>query len=104
VVTNLVSNAMTYGASDRPITIRSSVGARELTLEVHNFGPPIPSDLMPDMFEPLRRGEQQVKQGSRSVGLGLYIVQQIATAHGGAVHVRSSLEAGTTFVVSVPTP
>lgn len=103
VVTNLVSNAMTYGAPERPITIRSSIGARELTLQVHNFGPPIPTELIPHMFEALRRGEQQVKQGSRSVGLGLYIVQQIATAHGGTVHVRSSAEAGTTFEVTIPT-
>lgn len=35
------------------------------------YGSPIPQELLAHMFEPLRRGEQQVKLGSRSVGLGL---------------------------------
>jgi sigma-B regulation protein RsbU (phosphoserine phosphatase) len=104
VVTNLASNAMTCGAPERPITISSLIGASELTIQVHNLGPPIPEELLPHLFEPLRRGEQQVKRGSRSVGLGLYIVEQIATAHGGAVRVRSSADDGTTFVVTIPTP
>jgi signal transduction histidine kinase len=40
----------------------------------------------------------------RSVGLGLYIVAEIARAHGGEVAVHSSAEAGTTFVATFPTP
>jgi phosphoserine phosphatase RsbU/P len=102
VVTNLVSNAMTYGVADRPIAITSAVSQDELTIEVQNFGPPIPGELLPHLFEPLRRGESQVKLGSRSVGLGLYIVQQIALAHGGSVTVSSTPEEGTTFRVSAP--
>ena len=102
VVTNLVSNAMTYGVADRPITITSTVGSDELEVEVHNHGLPIPPALLPHLFEPLRRGEQQVKRGSRSVGLGLYIVQQVAAAHGGTVQVRSTPDSGTSFVVRAP--
>ncbi|MDB4986759.1 MAG: sensory box histidine kinase [Myxococcaceae bacterium] len=102
VVTNLVNNAMTYGVADRPITIASAVSEQELTIEVHNFGPTVPRELLPHLFEPLRRGEQQVKSGSRSVGLGLYIVQQIVAAHGGTIQVRSQPEEGTTFVVRAP--
>jgi signal transduction histidine kinase len=37
------------------------------------------------------------------VGLGLYIVEQIARAHGGTVHVTSSADAGTSFEVRLPT-
>jgi phosphoserine phosphatase RsbU/P len=102
VVTNLVSNAMTYGVADRPIAITSAVGHDELSIEVQNFGPSIPADLLPHLFEPLRRGESQVKLGSRSIGLGLYIVQQIALAHGGSVTVSSTPVEGTTFRVSAP--
>ena len=102
VVTNLVSNAMTYGAPERPITITSAIDAASFRISVRNDGPSIPADLLPHIFEPLRRGEQQVKLGSRSVGLGLYIVHQIALAHGGTVSVESNAEHGTTFTVMAP--
>jgi phosphoserine phosphatase RsbU/P len=102
VVTNLASNALTYGAPEQPITITSQVDQSELSIRVHNHGPIIPPALLPHLFEPLRRGEQQVKLGSRSVGLGLYIVQQIARAHGGAVLVSSTKDEGTTFTVTTP--
>lgn len=101
-LTNLGNNALTYGAPDRPVTVTSTVAQGELAIEVHNDGPAIPEDLLPHLFEPLRRGEQQVKLGSRSVGLGLYIVHQIAAAHGGRVTVRSLQGEGTTFTLRVP--
>lgn len=102
VVTNLVGNALTYGATDRPITVSTAVANDELRIEVHNFGPSIPPRLLPHLFEPLRRGEQELRLGSRSVGLGLYIVQQIARSHGGEVNVRSDPETGTSFIVRAP--
>ena len=43
-----------------------------------------------------------MKLGSRSVGLGLFIVHQIVTAHGGQITVRSAPVEGTTFALSVP--
>jgi signal transduction histidine kinase len=58
--------------------------------------------LLPHIFEPMRRGDQQVQLGSRSVGLGLYIVQEIAVAHGGHVSVESDIDRGTTFTVQLP--
>ncbi|HEX4382796.1 MAG TPA: PAS domain-containing sensor histidine kinase [Myxococcales bacterium] len=101
VVTNLVSNALTYGLAGRPVTVTTRTDGDSAMLEVHNFGPVIPDDLMPHLFEPMRRGEQQVAQGSRSVGLGLYIVQQIALAHGGKVSVSSTLAEGTSFTLTL---
>lgn len=102
LVTNLVTNALTYGRPELVVTVHSKVTQDQCGLEVHNFGPAIPQELLPHIFEPLRRGEQQVKLGSRSVGLGLYIVQQITAAHGGRVTVDSSAEQGTTFSVQLP--
>jgi sigma-B regulation protein RsbU (phosphoserine phosphatase) len=102
VVTNLATNALTYGRPEAVVVVRSALRGAQCVLEVHNEGSPIPRELLAHMFEPLRRGEQQVKLGSRSVGLGLYIVQEIAAAHGGAVTVRSSADEGTTFSVCIP--
>jgi len=50
------------------------------------------------LFDPYRRATSS----RGGVGLGLYIVDQIARAHGGSVLVTSSEEQGTTFVVRIP--
>jgi sigma-B regulation protein RsbU (phosphoserine phosphatase) len=102
VVTNLTSNALNYGDPGHPITICSEHDEAEARLTVHNLGPAIQPELLEHIFEPLRRGEHEMKLGSRSVGLGLYIVQEIAKSHGGRVTVRSSAERGTTFTLSLP--
>jgi signal transduction histidine kinase len=102
VVTNLVNNALVYGTPTEPVTVTSTITETSLELHVHNTGAPIPDDLRPHMFEPLRRGQHQAKLGSRSVGLGLYIVREIAAAHGGSIALRSTADAGTTFALTVP--
>jgi sigma-B regulation protein RsbU (phosphoserine phosphatase) len=102
IVSNLASNALTYGAPDQPLTITSRVDEGTVELHVHNHGQAIASDLLAHIFEPMRRGEQSVKLGSRSIGLGLYIVQEIVAAHGGTVAVTSTEAEGTTFVVRLP--
>jgi len=102
LVGNLANNALTYGTVEQPVTITSSVADDHLEVVVHNHGRPIPAALLPHIFEPMRRGDQSVKLGSRSIGLGLYIVRQIASAHGGSVTATSNETDGTTFVLHVP--
>ena len=98
---NLVGNALQHGDPDRPVTVR--VGAREgrAELSVHNHGPPIPSEVLPGLFEPFQRG---LRPGALdgSIGLGLYIVRQVALGHGGEVKVGSTAEEGTTFILELP--
>jgi phosphoserine phosphatase RsbU/P len=92
---NLVSNAIAYGVREAPITIRSSARAAS-GIAVHNFGPPIPEGLRSTMFEPMTGRNDP---GGRSVGLGLFIVREIARAHGGTAWVVTSEAAGTSFHV-----
>ena len=101
VISNLVGNALEHGAPDRPVRVKVFDTSDEVTLEVHNEGPPIPEALLPVIFEPFR-GTAAGRGRPRSLGLGLYIVQEIVRAHGGAVEVRSSAEDGTTFRVRLP--
>jgi signal transduction histidine kinase len=97
---NLLINALKYGAPDRPVYVGWYGDGAELVLKVHNHGPPIPAALLPYLFDPFQRGEEHgIRDG---LGLGLYVVQQIARAHGGNVEVRSDRETGTTFVVRLP--
>jgi sigma-B regulation protein RsbU (phosphoserine phosphatase) len=102
LVGNLASNALTYGTVERPITITSCLTDDRVELIVHNHGQAIPAAILPHIFEPLRRGDHSVKLGSRSIGLGLFIVRQIATAHGGSVTVTSNDAHGTSFVLNLP--
>ncbi|WP_433927294.1 sensor histidine kinase [Sorangium cellulosum] len=98
----LVNNALTYGTPDEPVTVTTVVARDALEIRVHNAGRPIPHELQARIFEPMQRGAAQVGPGSRSVGLGLYIVREIASAHGGRVSVRSTEREGTTFTVVLP--
>lgn len=101
LVVNLVSNAMAYGDPSLPITVTSTASAGSFSVAVHNFGAPIPEDARDVLFEPMVRGEGH-GSGGRSVGLGLYIVSEIAKAHGGSVTLESNAMVGTTFTARFP--
>jgi len=103
IVVNLLQNAIQHGAERTPVTV-SARGERErVVLIVHNEGPVIPESARQRIFEPLISGERRTEPGkSSSLGLGLYIVREIAVAHGGSVDVKSSQGEGTTFTVCLP--
>lgn len=99
-VGNLVANAVAYGAAGEPIVVRSCRRMQQFEVSVHNQGSPIPPQLQPRLFDAMVRGSQGA--ASRSVGLGLYIVREIARAHGGEVQLRSSEREGTCFSILLP--
>lgn len=101
-LTNLVSNALTYGTPGGTVTVRASAEPDWVMLSVHNSGPPIAPQLLPVVFEPLRRGTAHIGTSNRSVGLGLYIVKHIVDAHGGTISVQSTAADGTTFALRLP--
>lgn len=101
LIGNLVANAVAYGAADNLVTITSSFEDRTVVITVHNLGTAIPPELLKDLFEPMIRGSHDNAE-LRSVGLGLFIVREIARAHGGEVTVSSSLTGGTTFTATFP--
>jgi signal transduction histidine kinase len=99
---NLVVNAISHGAQDSPVRVALRGAETEVTLEVVNSGPPIEAAVLSQMFEPLRRGGPQRKRyGSGGLGLGLFIVREIAKGHGGEVEVRSD-GGETAFAVRLP--
>ncbi len=101
IVQNLVGNAVAHGAKTDPVTITLSGDATHVRLDVHNAGRPVPFELRTSLFDPFRRGTENAPSPSGGLGLGLYIVQQVASAHGGHVKLESD-ERGTTFRVELP--
>jgi len=100
---NLVSNALQYGAPNTPVRVALCGDEAGVRLEVANIGPAIEPPAVSEIFDPLKRGAAQGdRQDARGgLGLGLFIVDEIAKAHGGEVKVRSA--AGeTTFAVHLP--
>lgn len=101
IITNLVTNALTYGDPNGVVTVRCSTGPERATLEVHNFGPVIPEHVRDRLFEPYTR-QNQHSDPERGIGLGLFIVREIVRAHGGSAGVESDERLGTTFTVELP--
>jgi two-component system sensor histidine kinase/response regulator len=101
VVSNLVGNALRHGLPSASVDVAIDGRSREMVeLSVHNDGH-IPPEVAPRLFQPFQRGPER-RAGAEGLGLGLYIVQQIAGSHGGAVTVDSTLRHGTTFRVIIP--
>jgi signal transduction histidine kinase len=104
VLSNLVGNALVHGEADSPIQVFVDVRDSEALLAVTNRGPAIPADRAASLFQPFTHGDPPRPDGDRprGLGLGLYIVQQIVTAHGGTISVESSAALGTRFIVRLP--
>lgn len=100
VVSNLLLNAIQHGSDENiGVTVRSE--GDFVVIEVHNEGPPIPKESLATIFDPLVHGKAS-DQNKTGLGLGLFIVSEIVSAHGGMVAVTSSAEAGTTFSIHLP--
>jgi signal transduction histidine kinase len=100
MVSNILGNALKHGAKDAPIRVTlDGSQAGELLLTIQNGGT-IPPSLLADLFKPFRGGERQPGQ-SEGLGLGLYISQQIARAHGGSIQAQSA-EGQTRFDIRLP--
>ena len=102
-VSNLIGNAVQHGAPDGPVTLRVRGGEDEVSVTVHNVGI-MPGEERRHIFDPFKRLAPEVTAGHdrRSMGLGLYIAEQIVIAHGGSIDVETSADAGTTFSIRVP--
>jgi signal transduction histidine kinase len=100
VVTNLVGNAVKYGQG-APITVSVSSGSSgHVRLTVRDGGPGIPLEHQERIFGQFERANDS--ENMPGMGLGLWLVRRIVTAHGGAINVDSLPGRGATFSVLLP--
>jgi signal transduction histidine kinase len=96
---NLVTNAIHHGVPDGTVRVAVVGGDTDVRIEVSNSGPAIDGGTLVQLFEPLKRGTANERRPG--MGLGLYIVREIAKAHGGTVEARSD-DRETIFTVRLP--
>jgi len=107
LVSNLLGNAVQHGYRGTPVNVSvDGHQAKTVTVGVRNRGPVIPEGQRRSIFDPLTRGpdtdgDADAEQRT-SLGLGLYIAHEIASAHGGTIDLMSSELEGTTFRVVLP--
>ena len=104
LVANLLGNAQQHGDKNAPIAVEIAGDSDHVHMWVRNSGPSIPADEKEAIFQPMLRGAsaRKTRGHTTSLGLGLFIVQQIARAHGGTVALASSDERETVFHVELP--
>jgi signal transduction histidine kinase len=95
LIANLVENAVRHNVAGGWLEVITD-GA---TLTVRNGGAPIPPDQVAGLFEPFRRLAPERVGSDRGNGLGLSIVQAVATAHGGTVRAEALAAGGLSVTV-----
>jgi signal transduction histidine kinase len=102
LVSNLVGNAIQHSEEGTKVSVRLDGRKPDVVvLEVRNAGA-LPAWLLPVVFEPFHGGHTRLQKKSSGLGLGLFITQQIALAHGGRIDVVSSETSDTSFTVELP--
>ena len=101
LLTNIVNNAIRHGR-DNPITVRVSFSTTQVLLEVEDKGEGISAEHMKHLSEPFYRADSARQRNTGGFGLGLYLCQLIAQAHGGRMEISSKLGIGTHVKVYLP--
>jgi PAS domain S-box-containing protein len=99
VVTNLLSNALKYGAG-KPVTLEVGTHGDQAVLVVRDQGIGIEQGNLSRIFDRFERAVSERHYGG--LGLGLYITRQIVEALGGGIAAQSTPEQGSTFIVTLP--
>ncbi|WP_047528666.1 hybrid sensor histidine kinase/response regulator [Pseudomonas sp. 11/12A] len=99
VISNLLTNALRYGAKS-PITVKVYSERGEARVEVRDFGIGISEENQHRIFQQFER--VTAKHAVAGLGLGLFISEQIVTAHGGTITVESRIGEGALFRVCLP--
>ncbi|SER72097.1 HAMP domain-containing sensor histidine kinase [Lentzea albida] len=96
---NLLSNCARHARRGARVTVRVRRAGETALVEVHDTGPGIPAEELGHVFERRWRGDSA--RGTAGTGIGLAVVKELVTAHGGTVTATSGGD-GTLFTITLP--
>ena len=99
LVYNLVENAIKYNTPGGTVTVGADRQDKHIRLTVADTGTGIPEELKERVFEPFFRLDKSRSRALGGVGLGLALVREIVSVHGGSISVKDNPDGGTTFEV-----
>lgn len=102
VVQNLLSNAVKYSPAGGPIQVVLERRGEYAAITVADQGVGIPAAAIPQLFQRFYRSANVIDHHISGMGIGLYVVREIITLHGGTVSVTSSEGVGSVFTVNLP--
>ena len=102
LVANLVDNAFGHNVPDGRLDIATYTSAGRATFTIANTGPVIPTRELTRLFQPFQRLSSDTSRPTNGVGLGLAIVQAIATAHDATVTAQPRTGGGLAIDVAFP--
>ena len=102
VLQNLIQNALKYSAESQPIAVRVERRSNRAAVAVTDRGIGIPAAALPRLFGRFYRAPNAEARQVGGMGVGLYVVKEIVTLHGGDVAVESAEGQGSTFTISLP--
>ena len=101
VISNLLSNAIHYSPEKGEIRFHLEVRDSSIYIDITDQGPGINEDDSKHIFEPFYRGKNQPADATRGTGIGLSIVHEYITAHGGKINLIP-IEQGAYFQIGLP--
>ncbi len=101
-VRNLLDNAIRYSRPQSRVSVGVSLVSKQVEIAVVDTGVGIAPELQPRVFERFYRGDAARSRDMGGSGLGLSIVKQVATSHGGYVKLWSEVGKGSTFTIVLP--
>jgi PAS domain S-box-containing protein len=103
VLTNLLNNAIKFTPAGGRITVRASRDGNEAVIRVRDTGIGIDAELLPKIFELFVQGDTSLDRAKSGLGLGLALVRQVVSLHGGLISASSAGPGtGSEFVVRLP--
>ncbi|WP_158945547.1 cell wall metabolism sensor histidine kinase WalK [Granulicella sp. S190] len=109
VLSNLIENGIKYGQARNARHCKVVISSREVSdpieaveFSVRDFGPGIASEHLSRIFERFYRVDKARSRESGGTGLGLAIARHMVQTHGGSIRAESELNAGSTFIFTLP--